>query len=186
MLLLFYYIVFYNTPQSQNILDLNVFNKFFWYRPGYSSSRSSFSKLVPAHLLQCQFWRPQTILLRQLVTLDPTFPGFRDASIKRTGTIKRLTMVVSLLKDDSTALHLAAQNGHNQTARILLFAGCNPNGKNSVSIELTNIVIIIFRHRSACIFSFCKELIWLSWPRCPPYACDASVLWPNLVHRHLK
>ena len=32
-----------------------------------------------------------------------------------------------------TALHLAAQNGHNQSARALLYAGCTPDCKNNVS-----------------------------------------------------
>jgi len=31
-----------------------------------------------------------------------------------------------------SALHLAAQNGHNESARILLFAGCSPDHRNSV------------------------------------------------------
>ena len=31
-----------------------------------------------------------------------------------------------------SALHLAAQNGHNESARILLFAGCSPDHKNGV------------------------------------------------------
>ena len=33
-----------------------------------------------------------------------------------------------------TALHLACQNGHNQTCRLLLLAGCSPDIRNSVSI----------------------------------------------------
>ena len=32
-----------------------------------------------------------------------------------------------------SALHLAAQNGHNQTARFLLYAGCSAEHKNNVS-----------------------------------------------------
>ena len=32
-----------------------------------------------------------------------------------------------------TALHLACQNGHNQTCRLLLLAGCSPDIRNSVS-----------------------------------------------------
>ncbi|KAK8740641.1 hypothetical protein OTU49_017413 [Cherax quadricarinatus] len=30
-------------------------------------------------------------------------------------------------------LHLACQNGHNQTCRVLLLAGCKPDIKNNVS-----------------------------------------------------
>ena len=39
------------------------------------------------------------------------------------------------IKAGSTALHLAAQNGHNETARILLFAGCNASAKNNVNLH---------------------------------------------------
>jgi len=42
-------------------------------------------------------------------------------------------MCLIYLKTGSTALHLAAQNGHNQCARFLLFAGCNANVKNNVN-----------------------------------------------------
>ena len=33
-----------------------------------------------------------------------------------------------------SALHLAAQNGHNESSRVLLYAGCNTDHKNNVSI----------------------------------------------------
>jgi len=42
-------------------------------------------------------------------------------------------MCLISVKAGSTALHLAAQNGHNETARILLFAGCNASTRNHVS-----------------------------------------------------
>ena len=32
-------------------------------------------------------------------------------------------------------LHLACQNGHNQTTRVLLLAGCRPDIKNNVSVN---------------------------------------------------
>ena len=31
-----------------------------------------------------------------------------------------------------TALHLACQNGHNQSSRVLLLHGCRPDVKNNV------------------------------------------------------
>lgn len=34
-----------------------------------------------------------------------------------------------------TALHLAAQNGHNQSCREILLAGANPDVQNNVSIS---------------------------------------------------
>jgi len=37
-----------------------------------------------------------------------------------------------LMQAGFSALHLAAQNGHNESARILLFAGCSPDHKNGV------------------------------------------------------
>lgn len=43
------------------------------------------------------------------------------------------------------ALHLACQNGHNQSCRELLLAGCNPDLQNNVSI-----------------YFFCKKKILLS------------------------
>lgn len=36
-------------------------------------------------------------------------------------------------KQGHTALHLAAQKGHNQSCRIILLSGCKPNKKNNVS-----------------------------------------------------
>ena len=36
------------------------------------------------------------------------------------------------------ALHLAAQNGHNESSRVLLYAGCNTDLKNNVSFKLCN------------------------------------------------
>ena len=33
-----------------------------------------------------------------------------------------------------SALHLAAQNGHNESSRVLLYAGCNTDHKNNVSM----------------------------------------------------
>lgn len=38
-------------------------------------------------------------------------------------------------KSGFTALHLAAQNGHNQSSRVLLMEGCGPDVKNNVSIS---------------------------------------------------
>jgi len=38
-----------------------------------------------------------------------------------------------VLQAGFSALHLAAQNGHNESSRILLFAGCSPDCRNSVS-----------------------------------------------------
>ena len=32
-----------------------------------------------------------------------------------------------------SALHLAAQNGHNQSGRVLLYAGASPDHRNNVS-----------------------------------------------------
>ena len=46
--------------------------------------------------------------------------------------IQSCLICVSSGQAGGTALHLSAQNGHNQSARILLFAGCNPNVKNLV------------------------------------------------------
>ena len=34
-----------------------------------------------------------------------------------------------------SALHLAAQNGHNQSARVLLYAGASPDHRNNVSFR---------------------------------------------------
>ena len=35
-----------------------------------------------------------------------------------------------------SALHLAAQNGHNQSARVLLYSGASPDHRNNVSFTL--------------------------------------------------
>ncbi len=39
-----------------------------------------------------------------------------------------------LVQAGFSALHLAAQNGHNQSARILLYAGASPDHRNNVSL----------------------------------------------------
>lgn len=49
---------------------------------------------------------------------------------------------MALLQAGFTSLHLSAQNGHNQSTRILLLAGCNPDLKNNVS--LTGRTLYIF------------------------------------------
>lgn len=47
-----------------------------------------------------------------------------------------------------SALHLAAQNGHNQSSRVLLYAGCNSNHKNNVG----DLLIMLLLHPSMLIF----------------------------------
>ena len=47
--------------------------------------------------------------------------------------MKNKANVHLLNKQGFSALHLAAQNGHNQSARVLLYAGCDANMKNNVS-----------------------------------------------------
>ena len=49
--------------------------------------------------------------------------------------MKNKANVHLLNKQGFSALHLAAQNGHNQSARVLLYAGCDANLKNNVSIN---------------------------------------------------
>ena len=41
--------------------------------------------------------------------------------------------MVCLLQAGFTALHLAAQNGHNESSRVLLYAACDTDIKNNVS-----------------------------------------------------
>ena len=43
-----------------------------------------------------------------------------------------------------SALHLAAQNGHNQSARVLLYANCNADQKNNVSLLFREHRFILF------------------------------------------
>ena len=38
-----------------------------------------------------------------------------------------------LIQAGFSALHLAAQNGHNESSRVLLYAGLNNDHKNNVS-----------------------------------------------------
>lgn len=42
-----------------------------------------------------------------------------------------------------SALHLAAQNGHNQTLRELLYAGCNTTIHNDVIITFNDIFLMM-------------------------------------------
>ena len=42
--------------------------------------------------------------------------------------------VAADMKAGCTALHSAAQKGHNQCARVLLYAGCTVDAKNNVSL----------------------------------------------------
>lgn len=48
-------------------------------------------------------------------------------------TCRRITVSVVLLQAGNTALHLASQNAHAQTARLLLLGGSTPDTKNNVS-----------------------------------------------------
>jgi len=42
-----------------------------------------------------------------------------------------------------SALHLAAQNGHNESARILLFAGCSPDHRNGVCCSASHRCVLV-------------------------------------------
>lgn len=68
--------------------------------------------------------------------------GFRNGDIRGRIALKKnipgnYTLTHSCLRFQAnfTALHLAAQNGHNQSARVLLYAGCDSNAKNNVSFK---------------------------------------------------
>lgn len=83
---------------------------------------------------------------------------------------------MNLLQAGFTALHLSAQNGHNQSTRILLLAGCNPDLKNNVSLirprtltwvtdrKLLCSALLITKqicHLMVISYCICTSLIWI-------------------------
>jgi len=102
-----------------------------------------------------------------------------------------LLKTVLLLCDQAgfSALHLSAQNGHNESARILLFAGCSPDHRNGVRSSSHHFVLVLleFNAFSALMLLVgrqegrlaCKKLsggvlVWLSvWSEMQ------TCIWPS-------
>ena len=64
--------------------------------------------------------------------------------------VKNKARVNIVNKAGFTPLHLSAQNGHNQSARVLLYASCNPDAKNNVSltsVSSANLWLLSMYHR---------------------------------------
>ena len=64
--------------------------------------------------------------------------------------VKNKARVNIVNKAGFTPLHLSAQNGHNQSARVLLYASCNPDAKNNVSVtsvSCANLWLLAMYHR---------------------------------------
>lgn len=72
---------------------------------------------------------------------------------------------MDLLQAGFTALHLSAQNGHNQSTRILLLAGCNPDLKNNVSLTYYVKVIWI------------KDTYMGDWPQTIMFQTSDYMFW---------
>ena len=59
-----------------------------------------------------------------------------------------------------SALHLAAQNGHNQCTRVLLFAGCSTQHKNNV-ITRTSVCRCVLLDRCVYVIIYHTLTCWL-------------------------
>ena len=72
-----------------------------------------------------------------------------------------LLKTVLLLCDQAgfSALHLSAQNGHNESARILLFAGCSPDHRNGVRSSSHVFVLVLLEYYCIVLIAFIVHCI---------------------------
>lgn len=90
-------------------------------------------------------WRGYSRCVKALCTLPKVGPNGRDAAkkskqikcvIESTQNVLHSTLLSVRNAGGFSALHLAAQNGHNQSCREILLAGVDPDVQNNVSDEM--------------------------------------------------
>lgn len=90
-------------------------------------------------------WRGYSRCVKALCTLPKVGPAGREAAkkskeikcvIESTQNVLHSTLLSVRNAGGFSALHLAAQNGHNQSCREILLAGVDPDVQNNVSDDL--------------------------------------------------
>lgn len=108
-------------------------------------------------------WRGYSRCVKTLCTLPKVVPTGKESAkkskqikcaIESTQNVLHSTLLSVRNAGGFSALHLAAQNGHNQSCREILLAGVDPDVQNNVSESFMAAIGFIFSHFISLSFSY--------------------------------